>query len=267
MNAVMLLSKFLTVHLKIMTQYRANFLTGLISQLAYSLLSATFVGAVLGLEQTLQGWTFWHVIFLFGFGDLAFGLSAIFLFRIFFTFESEYIIEGKLDQILIQPLPPLFALVLRNIDLNHLAVVLKGLALMALASHMLGLTWQPAGLARLAILAVCGATVYGGLYIAFVSLGFWLRRRSSLALPVMSLNYITQYPLTIYPSPIQFLLTFVLPLGLATYYPAQVFLEIASPDALVTVRYWMLPVLSAVVLAVGVGLFHLGLRSYISSGT
>lgn len=262
-----LLPKFAAVQLKTMTQFRANFLLGAVGQAIYTLLGVVFVDALLPAGESLNGWSFWHVILLFGFGDLAFGLSAIFMFRIFLGFEANYIIAGRLDQLLVQPLPVLTSLVLRNMDLNHLAVVLKGAALVALASDHLDLDWSLTAVVRIGVLAGCGAAVYAGLYLAFVSLGFWFRRRSSLALPVLSLNYLTQYPLSIYPTPLQAVLTFVLPLGLATYYPVHALLQFHGAPGIVTIPFWLLPVISALVLLFGIRAFHMGLRSYVGSGT
>ncbi|BBF93483.1 ABC transporter permease [Blastochloris tepida] len=267
MRALALLPVFLALHLKVMLQYRADFVMGAVGQIIYTLLSVAFIGAVMMPGTALDGWRFWDVMFLLGFGDVAFGLSAILFFRVFLSFESVYIIQGRLDQLLLQPLPVLPALILRNIDLNHLAVVIKGLVVVAVAAHMLDLAWSAARLAEFALLAASAATIYGGLYIAFVSLGFWFRRRASLARPVLSLNYLTQYPLTIYPGPVQVLLTFVLPLGLATFYPAQSFLGIAATNGVAEVAPWMMPLLALAVAAFGAGVFHLGLRRYVSSGT
>ncbi|NJL07328.1 MAG: hypothetical protein HC900_02995 [Methylacidiphilales bacterium] len=267
MRAFALLPVFLALHLKIMVQYRADFVMGAVGQIVYTLLSVAFIDAVMMPGASLNGWSFWQVMFLLGFGDIAFGLSAIFFFRVFLSFESAYIIQGRLDQLLLQPLPILAALVLRNIDLNHLAVVIKGVAMVAISAHMLGLSWSASVVAELMLLTLSAATIYGGLYIGFVSLGFWFRRRASLARPMLSLNYLTQYPLTIYPGPVQVLLTFVLPLGLATFYPAQAFLGIAAPDGVPQVAPWMMPLVALAVATLGAGVFHLGLRRYVSSGT
>ena len=267
MRYLALLPAFLSLHLRVMLQYRTDFLMGMISQVIYTSLSVVFVESIMLPGQTLKGWSFWQMVFLFGFGDVAFGLSAIFLFRIFLSFEAVYIVHGKLDGVLVQPLPALYALVLHNIDLNHLAVVMKGLALIAVAAHMLEMSWPLEAVARLMMLAISAAAVYGGVYIGFLSLGFWFRRRASLAQPVLSLSYLTQYPLTIYPGPLQVLLTFVMPLGLATFYPTERFLGLESPDAVVSFELWLLPPMALLIVVLGVALFHLGLRQYSSSGT
>jgi ABC-2 type transport system permease protein len=267
MRYLALLPVFLSLQLKIMLQYRADFLMGLLSQLIYTALSVVFIDSVMAPDETLKGWSFWQVVFLFGFGDVAFGLNAIFLFRLFLSFEAAYVIHGKLDQLLVQPVPALYGLVLSNIDLNHLAVVAKGVVLIVVAASMLGLTWTPGSLAMLALLAASAAAVYGGVYVGFLSLGFWFRRRASLSQPVLSLSYLTQYPLPIYPGPLQVALTFVLPLGLATFYPAQAFLGLATPSATAIIAWWMLPPVALAIAGLGTLVFLLGLRSYASSGT
>lgn len=267
MRHLSLLFKFMAVHLKTMVQYRTDFFMGGVSQIVYTLLSVAFVDAFMSPGTTMQGWSFWQVIFLFGFGDLAFGLSAVFLFRIFLSFEYAYILQGRLDQLLTQPIPALYALILRNIDLNHTAIILKGLLIIGVSSKMIGLEWPAMRVLAFTVLAACGAIVYGGIYLAFVSLGFWFRRRSSLALPMLSLNYLIQYPLSIYPGPVQVFLSFIVPVGLATFYPAQRFLGLDSAQAVFSFQFWMLPLFASAIMGVGILLFHLGLRSYASSGT
>jgi ABC-2 type transport system permease protein len=119
----------------------------------------------------------------------------------------------------------------------------------------------------LLLLALSGAVAYGGTYTCYMSLGFWFYRRSSLALPMLSLSYLAQFPLSVYPSPMQFALTFVLPLGLATFYPVRALLGIATPQALVVIDAWMLPCLCLGAAAIGIAVFQAGLRRYVSSGT
>jgi ABC-2 type transport system permease protein len=267
MRYLSLLSTFLGMHLKTMLQYRVNFLMGTMSQIIYTLLSAIFVSTFMQSGDMLQGWNFWQVIFLFGFGDLSFGLSAVFMFRLFLSFESVYIIQGRLDHLLVQPVNPLYSLVLRNIDLNHVAIVIKGVALVVTARHMLNEAWSVLDVIGLAFLVICAAIVYTGLYLAFLSLGFWFKRRSSLALPMLSMNYLAQYPLSIYPGPLQLFLTFIVPVGLATFYPARLLLGITAEHSLYSFEFWILPLISLGVMALGLGIFRLGLHTYVSSGT
>ena len=47
MRALALLPVFLALHLKVMLQYRADFVMGAVGQVIYTLLSVAFIGAVM----------------------------------------------------------------------------------------------------------------------------------------------------------------------------------------------------------------------------
>lgn len=264
------LSLFITHLLKqlqVEMQYRVNLVVGIVSQLTFTLLSVAFVGVFLGAGASINGWHFWEIVFLFGLGDLTFGLSAIFLFRTFLIFDAQYIIEGGLDQVLVQPIHPLANLIFRNLDVSNCLIVLKGALIVWTASVSLPLAWDPSRLAALLVLVLCGALMYAGVYVVFFSLGFWLPRRTSFAGPLLSLNYLTQYPLSIYPEGLQFFLSFVIPLGFAAFYPAQVFLGIRPGIQGFWIPFFMIPAAAALVWGGAWAVFHLGLKRYQSSGT
>jgi|UniRef100_A0A7C5ENY5 ABC-2 type transport system permease protein len=248
-------------------QYRTNLVVGLISQLTFTLLSVAFVGTFLKYGVSINGWSFWEMVFLFGMGDMTFGLSAIFVFRTFLIFDSRYIIEGQLDQLLVQPLHPLANLIFRNLDVTNLMVVLKGVLIVCIASGSLSLSWNFLKLTAFLVLTLGGALMYAGIYVFFCSLGFWWPRRTSFAWPILSLNYLTQYPLSIYPEGLQFFLSFIIPLGFAAFYPAQAFLGIHPGPRGYWIPFFVIPVAAALVWGVSWTVFRLGLDNYQSSGT
>lgn len=267
MRYLSLFISHLKKQLMVEMQYRANLVVGLVSQLTFTLLSVAFVGTFLRAGVSVNGWGFWDIVFLFGLGDMTFGLSAVFIFRTFLIFDTRYLIEGHLDQLLVQPLPPLVNLIFRNLDVTNVIVVLKGVLIVGLASLYLPQSWDLFRLIFFLILIICGALLYGGLYVFFFSLGFWWPRRTSFAWPLLSLNYLTQYPLSIYPDFLQIFLSFIIPLGFAAFYPAQAFLGIRPGLQ----GFWMpalvIPLAVALVWVAALTAFHLGLKRYQSSGT
>lgn len=255
------------MQLKVEMQYRANLLLGLVSQLIFTLLGVAFIGTFIQAGGSINGWGFWEIVFLFGLGDLTFGLSAIFLFRVFLVFDSHYVIEGGLDRVLTQPLHPLLILIFRNLSVNDGVIVIKGLGITLTASLFLALSWSFQRILIFALLILLGALVYAGVYVACLSLGFWFPRRSSVMAPLLSLNYLTQYPLTIYPEGLQLVLSFIIPLGFTSFYPAQAFLGVEPGLQGFLVPFWYIPLVTLVVLGVAWSLFTLGLSRYQSSGT
>ena len=258
----------LAAHVKMEMMYRTQLVVGLVSQLTFSLLSIVFVGVFLPPGSNIQGWGFWEILFLLGLGDATFGLSAILVFRTFLVFDSAYVLQGELDTLLVQPVHPLFNLILRNLQVMEFITLLKGLALAAIAGVQAGLSWTPAHILLFAGMIVLGGAVYCGIFILLFSTGFWLPRRSSVAAPLLSLNQLSQYPLLIYPEWLKLLLSSLLPLGFVAYYPGQYLLE--SGSLLQTgqaLPLWLLALVPVLLLLAAVRLFAAGLRRYAGAGS
>ena len=167
----------LAAHVKMEMMYRTHLVVGLVSQLTFSLLSIVFVGVFLPPGSNIQGWGFWEILFLLGLGDATFGLSAILVFRTFLVFDSAYVLQGELDTLLVQPVHPLFNLILRNLQVMEFITLLKGLALAAIAGVQVGLSWTPAHILLFAGMIVLGGAVYCGIFILLFSTGFWFPRQ------------------------------------------------------------------------------------------
>lgn len=258
----------LKAHLKMEMMYRTHLMVGIVSQLTFSLLSIVFVGIFLPEGSRIQGWGFWEILFLLGLGDATFGLSAILVFRTFLVFDSNYVLQGELDSLLVQPVNPLFNLLLRNLQVMDIITVLKGVVLATFAGSQAGLNWSPSIMVLFGGAMLLGAAVYSGIFILLFSTGFWFPRRSSVVAPLLSLNQLSQYPLVIYPEWLKLLLSSVLPLGFVAYYPGQFLLEsgVAIPAGS-ALPLWLLVAVPALLLFAATRLFAAGLRHYSGAGS
>jgi ABC-2 type transport system permease protein len=76
-------------------------------------------------------------------------------------------------------------------------------------------------------------------------------------------NYLfAQYPLTIYPRAINIVLTWLIPYGFTSFYPATYLL---GRDSSLVV--WLGPVVAAVLLVLGYQFWRFGLRHYAGTGS
>jgi ABC-2 type transport system permease protein len=122
--------------------------------------------------------------------------------------------------------------------------------------------------------AVALAAVLGGAIILFsltlmvATFSFWHTRTGKLQDFIQSSGReFANYPLTLFPTGVRWILTLALPLALMTYYPAQRLLARNETGAL-------LPVLSVAALPMGLlflwlamRIWHAGLRHYQSTGS
>jgi len=79
---------------------------------------------------------------------------------------------------------------------------------------------------------------------------------------VFNVNEFARYPLTIYHPIIQFLLTWIIPFGFASYYPASYLL---GRD--VGLLAWIGPLVAVILLFISYRVWLFGLRHYTSTGT
>jgi ABC-2 type transport system permease protein len=247
-------------------QYRLSFWTqGLVTVLV-DLVPLLMVGVVFTRFPTIQGWRWREIALLYGLGQLAVGLLRG-VARAVDRFD-DYIVSGEFDSFLIRPLPPLFHLLAARFEVTEAARGLCGLVILALAARTAGvpLTAANLGIALGAVLG--GALILFSFTLMIAALSFWHTRTGKMQDWLQSAGReFVNYPLTLYPPGVRWLLTLILPLALVTYYPAQRLLGRNETGPL-------LPVLSVAALPMGLVLLLLaalvwraGLRRYQSTGS
>jgi ABC-2 type transport system permease protein len=150
-------------------------------------------------------------------------------------------------------------------ELGRLTV---GMLVLFFAARAAGVPFTAANVAVALAAAVGGAMILFSFILMVATVSFWHTRTGKLQdLVQASGRAFAEYPLTIYPTGVRWLLTLVLPLALVTYYPAQRLLGRNESGAL-------LPMLSLAAMPMGLlllllaGLFwRAGLRHYQSTGS
>jgi ABC-2 type transport system permease protein len=247
-------------------QYRWSFWLGIFVTVITDLVPLMLIGIVFTRFPTIRGWHWRDIALIYGLDQLAFGLVRCFS-RQLDNFD-QYIVSGDFDSILIRPLPPLFHLIAARFEIVEIGRLTAGVVVLCLAARAAGvsLTFANVGIALAA--AVGGAMILFSFILMVAAVSFWQTRSGKLQdLVQASGRAFADYPLTIYPSGIRWLLTFILPLALITYYPAQRLLGRNETGAL-------LPLLSRAAVPAGLLLLALaglvwraGLRHYQSTGS
>lgn len=131
------------------------------------------------------------------------------------------------------------------------------------ATRRLHIPWPPAKLALLAFFGICAAAIYVAVFLILSTMSFWFEDRIGVHPPAWNLIAFGRYPLSIYSGLVQFFLCWIIPFGLASFYPSVRLLGRA-----VTPEYApLVPVVAAVFLAAAIGLWNFGTRHYASTGS
>ena len=63
--------------------------------------------------------------------------------------------------------------------------------------------------------------IYASIKIITAALAFWVQKSGNIIYVFYMLNDFSKYPVSIYGKPIKFLLTYIIPFSLTSYYPAS----------------------------------------------
>ncbi len=263
---VAIFGAYLAQNLKIRLGYRQDFIAQTLGTLVYGVVNITLLWVLLTKAPSLRGWSFWEVVFFYGFGELTFSLFSVFLFSGLQNMPRTYILGGGLDRMLVRPLNPLFQVAMENLNLNDLVITLKGLIIIAVSQHFLPQaarldTWSSA--AALFLMAPGGGLVYAGAFLAVESLTFWFKSPDGVLQPLYRIIDYSRYPLTIYPPAVRVFFSWVLPFAFTAFYPSVYFLRPAAGAAFLLLT----PVAGVLTFAAGYAVWRAGLARYESSGS
>jgi ABC-2 type transport system permease protein len=257
-----LFAAYFLQYAKVRLSYRADFLLGLATSVAATVLAFGFVFVLFTRIPRLSGWSFEEMLFLYGFSLVPYGLFNVISLNLY-DFGNNYIIEGKFDRVLLRPVSSLFQVVFEAFRVESLHEVALGLLAITWASQRMRLEWSALDAGLLVFFGLCGATIYFAVFLMLVSVSFWVEDRIGIAPPVWNLIAFGRYPLSIYSAGIQFLLSWIIPFGFATFYPTARLLRRAEFNSYA----WLVPVVAAAFLALSFLVWNRGVRNYASTGS
>ena len=214
--------------------------------------------------QPLSGWTFGHWSFLYGLAMISRGVVQTLSFQ---SREIDAMVtRGEFDQLLVRPMNVTFQFAVNNIDLLGLAYVVVGPIYFAYGCQAVDFNWTITNVVKLLLVLIGGTLIYWSFWTLISGIAFWTKRSKPLVDGSMELLVRGSfYPLSIYPLPLQLLLTFIIPIGFISYYPTCDFLDYG--DALPLTSAWLTPIVGIAMFVVTIYVFNAGLRRYESAGS
>ncbi len=212
------------VFLKKLLEYRANFAIGMGSFLLLSLTNYFFIYFLFQQVPRIKGYSFYQVVFIFGFSLISRGIDHIFTDNLW-EVSRILILKGEFFKYLIRPINPLFAVISeRFLHPDGIGEWITGLFFIWHASIQLQFEWTLSHGILLLILAPMSALVFFAVKVLFASMAFWTESSFALLDQAYNLSNCGRYPLDIYNKPFQWILTWALPYAFTAYFPARILL-------------------------------------------
>ena len=243
-------------------EYRADFLLGLIGFILVQGVGIVFIGLVFNSIPTLKGWSFYEILFIYGFAQIPRGIDHVFTDQLW-IFSWQTIVEGKFDKYLVRPLNPLFQVIVEKFQPDGFGEIVIGTVLLVTSWIKLGLDISIDKIIALIVVIIFATFIYTAIKLAVASIAFWVKFAQSYLFMVYQLSTFVKYPITIYPAWIKGIITFIIPFAFTGYFPSAYFLgrESFFSGILLTC------IVGVVSLVIAYRIWLIGMKRYESSGS
>lgn len=251
--------KYLSMHLKSQLQYKSSFVFLAISQLLAFFVYCTIFYSLFNKFGIVKSFNIYQVILCFS--VVQFGESfAEAIFRGFDKF-SEIIKKGALDILLIRPQNIFLQIIGQKVEISKLVKSSFSLLLLGFAIIKLQIELKYIGIIFLMLI---GSTiVFASVFIIGAALCFvTIEGLEIINIFIYGTRDFAQYPIGIYNKVVQIFFTYLIPIGITSYFP-MLYITGASNN----IWYAVLPIFSLFTLIPAIIIFNLGMRKYKSSGS
>ncbi len=253
---------FVAQKIKMLMEYRVDFLTGATSFLITQLTNLVFIGIIFGQIPHLNGFLFQEIIFIYGFSLMSKGLDHL-LTDNFWKLAYFVVRKGDFDKYLTRPIDPLVHVIIENIEFDALGEFITGIVLFIISSRKLKLHFGPLDILLLIIAVIFGAMIFTAIKIIGAAIAFWIQRSGSILQIFYGTSDFARYPTTIYNAFVKNLITYIIPFAFTSYYPAVYFLRGENP----LFNIGGVVVAAVILLLISICVWNRGLSAYESAGS
>lgn len=249
MNTFKLLSAFLKVNVQMSLAYRADTVVNILLNLMWLGWELLSLGIIFSNTETIGGWGFGELIALLGVFRLVHTMMMALIWPNTEKFNQS-IRDGSMDYTLLQPVNSMFLVTFSRISIWRAWDLILSIVLIIVGVNMSGATATPLSILTFFLLTVSGAVVIYSLWIVLIALTFWFTKFDNNVTILQALLDAGRYPVTVYPVWLRLLVTFIIPIALATTVPLQglrgelglsrvvMFLAIGTASFLIASQVW-----------------------------
>ena len=220
MNVFKLLSAFLKVNVQMALAYRADTIVNILLNLMWLGWELLSLSIIFNNTETIGGWDFGDLIALLGVFRLVHTLMIALIWPNTEKFNQS-IRDGSMDYTLLQPVNSMFLVTFSRITVWRAWDLILAAILIAVGVNMSGDTTTPLHILTFILLTVSGAIVIYSLWIVLIALTFWFTKFDNNVTILQALLDAGRYPVTVYPVWLRILVTFIIPIAVATTIPLQ----------------------------------------------
>jgi ABC-2 type transport system permease protein len=215
-----LLATFFKVNVQMSLAYRADTLVSILLNLMWLGWELLGLSIIFNNTETLGGWGFGELIALLGVFRL---INTLMIALIWPNTEkfNQSIRDGSMDYTILQPVSSMFLVTFSRINVWRGWDLILASVLIVIGINISGDVTTPLSILTFILLTVSGAIVIYSLWIVLIALTFWFTKFDNNVTILQALLDAGRYPVTVYPVWLRIIVTFVIPIAVATTVPLQ----------------------------------------------
>mgnify|MGYP001448653001 CR=1 FL=1 len=220
MYALKLLSAFFKVNVQMALAYRADTVVNILLNLMWLGWELLSLSIIFNNTETLGGWGIGELIALLGVFRLVNTLMIALVWPNTEKFNQS-IRDGSMDYTILQPVNSMFLVTFSRITVWRIWDLVLAVILIVVGINMSGDVTSPLQILTFVLLAITGTIVIYSLWIVLIALTFWFTKFDNNVTILQALMDAGRYPVTVYPVWLRVIVTFIIPIAVATTIPLQ----------------------------------------------
>ena len=220
MRILKIISAFLKLNVNIAFAYRANLAVELLTSVMWLAWELISLNVIYSNTDTLGGWSNGDMIVLLGVWKLVMGILFVIIFP-----KTEYfnkaVQQGTLDYTFLLPANSQLLISLNRITIWQVQNIIQAMIMVPIGISMTGRGVAFSDLLMFVVLALSGMTLIYSLWIVLIAAVFWFTKFDNNVTILAALMDTGKYPASIFPAWLRVLITFVVPIAVATSVPVQ----------------------------------------------
>ena len=220
MHTLKLLSAFFKVNVQMALAYRADTVVNILLNLMWLGWELLSLNIIFNNTDTLGGWGLGELIALLGVFRL---VNTMMIALIWPNTEkfNQSIRDGSMDYTILQPVNSMFLVTFSRITIWRIWDLLLAVVLIVVGVNMSGDTTTAPHILTFILLALSGTIIIYSLWIVLIALTFWFTKFDNNVTILQALMDAGRYPATVYPVWLRVIVTFIIPIAVATTVPLQ----------------------------------------------
>ena len=220
LQTLKLLRSFLKINIQMSLAYRADTIVNILLNLMWLGWELLSLSIIFNNTATLGGWGLGELIALLGVFRL---VNTMMIALIWPNTEkfNQSIRDGSMDYNILQPVNTMFLVTFSRITVWRIWDLVLAITLIIVGINMSGDTATASSILTFILLTVSGTIVIYSLWIVLIALTFWFTKFDNNVTILQALMDSGRYPATVYPAWLRIIVTFVIPIAVATTIPLQ----------------------------------------------